>query len=255
MTWNQLAWKTPPTVPQGEVEAIQWLNGVLEIPRYGYLNATELERIREVDPANKQIEILYRESVNLAATINEPEKWNSAKCYGLLTAFWANINRGARGSWTPSDEEAKILVDHKEIALGCLDQLKEASKIVATRTITVILQRNTPSWTDEMTASLPGHLQDKIYEFANEEASAGMGERDLKAAQEALEDDLKKLQEESRSILRDQTSLRSTGNAKNSGQRRKNLAATTTGSSLATTSSRRSKKASKLGAAGFTKTS
>ena len=239
MSWNQLAWKTPPTVPQGEVEVIQWLDGVLEIPRYGYLNATELERIREVDPANKQIEILYREAVNLANAINNTEKWNSAKCYGLLTTFWANINRGARGSWSPTEEEAEILVTHKNISLGCIEKLKDAASIVKTRTITVVLQRNTSSWNDEMTANLPGHLQDKIYEFANEEASGGMGDRDLKAAQAALEDDLKKLQEESRLILREPTSVNSTGNAKSSGQRRKSLAATTTANSPATTSSKR----------------
>lgn len=255
MSWNQLAWKTLPTVPQGEVETIQWLDGVLEIPRYGYLNATELERIREIDPANKQIEILYRESVNLSTAINDPEKWNSVKCYGLLTAFWANINRGARGAWTPTEDEAQILVTHKDISLRCVEKLRDAASIVRTRTITVVLQRNTPNWNDEMTAELPGHLQDKIYEFANEEASAGMGEHDLKAAQVALEDDLKKLQEESQSILTDPISPSSTGNVKSFGQRRKNSAVKTMDSSQATTSSKRSRKALKPNAAGFTKTS
>lgn len=245
MTWNQLAWKTPPTVPQGEVVTIQWLDGILEIPRLGYLTATELERIREIDPANKQVEILYNDSVKLAAAVNNSGQWNSAKCYGLLTAFWANINRGARGSWQPTEDEAEILVKHKDLVFNCINKLQSAAAIVRTRTITVVLQRNTPSWQDEMTVELPGHLQDKIYEFANEEASGGMGERDLQAAQAALENDLKKLQEESRSILREPTSASSTGNAKSSGQRRKSSTATTTANSPATTSSKRSRKAIK----------
>lgn len=255
MTWNQLAWKTPPTVPQGDVEIIQWLDGILEIPKLGYLTATELERIREIDPANKQVEILYNESANLAVAINDPEKWNSAKCYGLLTTFWANLNRGKGAGWQPSEEEAKIFVQHKDIALGCIKKLQDAASIVKTRTITVVLQRNTPSWTDDMTCDLPGHLQDKIYEFANEEASGGMGERDFKAAQEALEDDLKKLQEESRSLLREPTSLNSTGSARSSGRHQKNSTAITMASSPVTTSSRRSRKVTKPNAKSFTKKS
>lgn len=251
MTWNQLAWKARPAVPDSTIETIKWLDGELEIPRYGYLTATEMQLIRDVDPSNAQIQILYRSSVELAAKINDPDNWGSVKCYGLLTMLFANIN----GSWKPTQEEAQVILGNKDLIEECIKKVKDAHSIVKIRTISVVLQRNTPGWTDQATADLPAALQDKIYDFANEEATAGMGEVDLAKAQQSLENDLKKLRADSRLILTDQTLPNSSGSAEDSGQGPQSLPAKTTVRSRLATSSRQSKRASKRTAGGFMKKS
>lgn len=251
MSWSQLAWKARPTVVGGDIETIKWLDGELEIPRKGYLDATEMQGIRDVDPSNLQIQILYRRSVELAARIGDEESWNSPKCYALLCSLFGNI----KGTWRPTEEEARIIVENEDLVKDAIEQVKDAQNIVRTRTITVILRRNTPDWTDQMTTELPGHLQDLIYEFANTELTAGMGEVDLEKAQRQLEDDLKKLPEEMRSILSDPTSLNSSGNAENYGPAPPSLAAKTTARSLGRLSSKRSKRASRPKSGGFTKRS
>lgn len=252
MTWNQLAWKKKPSVEERQVETIEWLDGVLEIPRHGFFNATELQYLREADPANAEIRNLYHFAVQLANAIGDDSNWNSVKCYGLLSLLWAKANGGR---FEPTSEQAQVLVEHNVIVSDYIKKMAEARSIVKVRTVTIVLQRNTPSWTDEMTKELPGHLQDKIYHFANQELSAGMGQVDIEEAQRQMEEDLGKLEEASQSILSDQTSTPSSGNAADSGPAPPNSPVKTTARSRDGSSSTRSRKATKPTKSGFTKTS
>lgn len=247
MILQQLPWQTPPQAPEQAVEAIEWNGGTMEIPRLGFLTVDELQGIRVVDPTNALYRLVTAASVALSqAAEGRSPRW----CYGLLTRLHA-LDLGAKG--TPaSEDEQEVEIAHAAIIAPFLEQARALSNRVAIRSVTVILQRVRPDWSDEQTTKLPPGLFNLLHAFEQEEEAAGTPAADPAEQMRLLEEALGKLSEAMASTATDPTGDEPSGNAAASGPAPPSSAASGSVRSLAATSSRRSRKAKQPSADGCT---
>lgn len=243
MTFDLLPWETTPQAPQA-VETIEWNGGKLSLPRLGYLTVDELQGIRAIDPSNA----LYRLTADTSVALSRAaEDQSPRQCFALLTALHGR-DLGAAVALTP-DQKA-IEMAHAAIIAPFLEQAKTITNRVVVRSVTMILQRVRPDWTDDQTRRLPAPLLSLLHAFEQEE-ERGSGQGDPAAEMRALEEALGKLQHVA-STATDPTGSEPSGTAAASGPVRRSSAASGSARSPAGTSSRRSKKAIAPSANGFT---
>lgn len=244
-----IPWTKKPAIKEPVVETITWLDAEFEIPRLGYLTSDEYDLIREVDPKNEHYLLAAKAAVELHKAISDPEEWPSIRCSGLLALIFAqdygftDFQLGA--------EDLRIKTEHAELISDFLKAARLIDSRVRKRAITAIMTRVNPDWTDEMTQGLPGHLQNKLYAFQQEEERAGMGSRDQEKEARALEEDLKKSLGAIKSLAIDPTSENSTGNAADSGQQLQNSTVRTSPTSRQNIFLRRSRPGTRRSAKGF----
>jgi len=248
VSFDLLPWETAPQAPEQPTATIAWNGGEMTLPRLGYLTVDELNSIREIDPQNA----LYRLITAAAVALSQAATDRSAHwCYGLLTRLLAQ-DMGANAGRMSTEEES-LQVVHAEIIGPFLEQARAIRNRVTIRSVTVILQRIKPAWSDEQTRRLPGPLLELLHGFEQEEERAGAGiKTDPAAEMRALEDALGKLQEVSDSIATDPTGPAPTGNAAGSGPAPPSSAASASVGSPAATSSRPSRRAMRPKGSGFT---
>ena len=245
MSFDLLPWETLPEAPEHATETIAWNGGELVLSRLGYLTVDELQGIREVDPQNALYRLITAAAVALsqaAATTEPGTAYPTAHwCYGLLTRLLAQEQGANIGRLSP--EEGAVQVLHAGIIGPFLEEARAITNRVVIRSVTVILNRIKPAWTDEQTRKLPAPLLSLVYAFEQEEELAGAGQQQDPAAQmRALEEALGKLQEVSNLTATDPTGPAPSGTAAGSGPEPPSSAASASGSSPAATSSRRSKR-------------
>lgn len=237
MTFDLLPWETQPDVPQQQTEAIEWNGGRLELPRFGYLTVDELELIRQIDPQNA----LYRLTSDVAVTLSRAVEGQSPRqCFALLTALQGR-ELGAAVKLT--EEQEALQITQAAIIGPFLEQARAITNRVVIRSVTAILTRVRPDWSDERTRRLPGELLNRLHAFEQEEERAGRGPGDPAEDMRSLEEALGKLQQVATQDAIGPTGATPTGNAAASGPAPPSSAASGSGSSPAATSSRRSKRA------------
>ena len=240
MSFDLLPWETPPEAPEHATETIVWNGGELVLPRLGYLDVDELQGIGEIDPRNDLYRLLTAASVELSQAAQSDE-FTAHRAYGLLTRLLAQEQGANIGRLSP--EEGAVQVLHAGIIGPFLQEARAITNRVVIRSVTVILNRIKPAWTDEQTRKLPAPLLSLVYAFEQEEELAGAGQQQDPAAQmRALEEALGKLQEVSNSTATDPTGPEPSGIAAGSGPEPPSSPASGSGSSPAATSSRRSKR-------------
>ena len=256
MSFDLLPWETLPEAPEQATETIAWNGGELVIPRLGYLTVTEIQGISEIDPQNALYRLITAAAVELAQAIQaDTEQYTAAqtvaleftahRCYGLLTHLLAQEQGANIGRMSPVEQAVHVL--HAGIIGPFLEQARAITNRVVIRSVTVILNRVRPTWTDEQTRRLPGPLLTLLYAFEQQEECAGAGQQqDLAAEMRALEEALGKSPEVSDSIATDPTGPAPIGTAAGSGPEPPSSVASASGGSPASTSSRRSKKGTGL---------
>lgn len=237
-----IPWNTQPQVPAQATHTITWNGGSFEIPRFGYLQASEHDFIAEIDPTNLGYSLTLEASVQLQKAIHDFDNWPPMRCYALLTIAYS-ASYGHKPRFTP--EEIEVLSVHAALVNAYGERMKQVEQRVRTRSIAAIMRRVSPSFTDADVSSLPTELRDQIYQFEQQEERDGMGPQRAEEQLTRLEDDLGKLGEVSRSMLIVPTGDASTGNAPGSGPDEQNSAATTLDASPAGTSSKQSNRAPK----------
>lgn len=239
MSFDLLPWETAPQAPEQATATIEWQGGRLTLPRLGYLTVDELNAIRAIDPQNALYRLITAAAVQLSqAAPDHSPHW----CYGLLVKLHAQ-DLGARGGQISTEEET-LQVLHSGIIGPFLEQARAIANRVTIRSVTAILTRISPAWTDEQTRRLPGPLLGLLHAFEQEEERAGAGQaHDTEAEMRALEDALGKLQQAMTLPAIDSTGPGPSGNAAGSGPEPPSSAASASGSSPVPTSSRRSRRA------------
>lgn len=248
MSFDLLPWETAPQAPEQPTATIEWNGGELVLPRLGYLTVDELNSIREIDPQNALYRLITAAAVALSqAATDRTAHW----CYGLLTRLLAQ-DIGANAGRMSTEEES-LQVVHAEIIGPFLEQARAIRNRVTIRSVTVILQRIKPAWSDEQTRRLPGALQEILHAFEQEEERAGAGLRtDPAAEMRALEEALGKLQEVSDSIATAPTGPAPSGNAAGSGPAPPSSAASASAGSPVAMSSRPLRRVTRPKGSGFT---
>lgn len=240
MSFDLLPWETPPEAPEHATETIVWNKGELVLPRLGYLTVTELQGIRAIDPQNALYRLITAAAVELSEVV-QSEEFTAHRCYGLLTRLLAQEQGANIGRLSP--EEGAVQVIHAGTIGPFLEQARAITNRVVIRSVTVILNRIKPAWTDEQTLRLPAPLLSMVYAFEQDEELAGAGQQQDPAAQmRALEEALGKLQEVSNYPATDPTGPAPSGTAAGSGPEPPSSPASGSGSSPAPTSSRRFRK-------------
>lgn len=240
MSFDLLPWETLPEAPEHTTETIAWNGGELVLPRLGYLTVDELQGIRAIDPQNALYRLITAAAVELHQAVQSDE-FTAHRCYGLLTRLLAQEQGANIGRMSPEEETVQVL--HAGIIGPFLEQARAITNRVVIRSVTVILNRIRPAWTDEQTRKLPGPLLTLLHAFQQEEERTGAGQQqDPAAAMRELEEALGKLQEVADLTATDPTGPAPTGTAAGSGPEPPSSAASASGSSPAPTSSRRSKK-------------
>jgi hypothetical protein len=248
MTFDLLPWETAPQAPEQAAATIEWNGGEMTVPRLGYLTVDEMQGIREIDPQNA----LYRLITAAAVALSQAAPDHTAHwCYGLLTRLLAQEQGASIGRMSPEEEAVQVL--YAGIIGPFLEQARAITNRVVIRSVTVILNRIKPAWTDEQTRRLPAPLLGILHAFEQEEERAGAGlQQDPAAEMRALEEALGKLQEVSSSIATDPTGPEPSGTAADSGPELQSSAASASGSSPPAMSSRPSRRATPPNAKGFT---
>jgi hypothetical protein len=248
MTFDLLPWETAPQAPEQAAATIEWNGGEMTVPRLGYLTVDEMQGIREIDPQNA----LYRLITAAAVALSQAAPDHTAHwCYGLLTRLLAQEQGASIGRMSPEEEAVQVL--YAGIIGPFLEQARAITNRVVIRSVTVILNRIKPAWTDEQTRRLPAPLLGILHAFEQEEERAGAGlQQDPAAEMRALEEALGKLQEVSGSIATDPTGPEPSGTAADSGPEPPSSAASDSGSSPPAMSSRPSRRATPPNAKGFT---
>ena len=237
MSFDLLPWETPPEAPEHATETIAWNGGELVLPRLGYLTVDELQGIRAIDPQNALYRLITAAAVELCQAV-QSEEFTAHRCYGLLTRLLAQEQGASIGRLSPEEQAVQVL--HARIIGPFLEEARAITNRVVIRSVSVILNRIKPAWTDEQTIRLPAPLLSTLYAFEQEEELAGGGQQqDPAALMRALEEALGKLQEVSNSTATDPTGPEPIGGAAGSGLEPLNSPASGSGSSLAPTSSRR----------------
>ena len=234
-TLDQIPWQTRPQALQDQIHVVEWQGGRLELPRFGFLIADELDQIQTVDPRNA----LYRLTAEASVDLSRVTSLEPRNAFAFLTRLHAK-DLGAKVDL--SQEEEDLCIAHSQVIGAYREKAQTLVNCVIIRSCTVILQRIKPGWTDDQTRRLPQPLIALIYEFEQQEEKGGQQEHDPEAAMRALEEDLGKLGEVSRLTATGPIGDTSTGSADDSGLEIKNLAGSALDASRAPTSSRRSAK-------------
>jgi len=255
MSFDLLPWETLPEAPEQATETIAWNGGELVLPRLGYLTVDEMQGIGEVDPQNALYRLITATAVEVAQAIQADAErvaectgaqalvleFTAHRCYGLLSRLLAQEQGAKIGRMSPEEQAVQVL--YAGIIGPFLEQARAITNRVVIRSVTVILNRVRPAWTDEQTRRLPGPLLALLRDFEQEEECAGAGQQQDPAAQiRALEEELGKLQAGGDSIATDPTGPEPIGGAAGSGLEPLSSPASASGSSLALMSSRRSKR-------------
>jgi hypothetical protein len=242
--FDQLPWETPPQAIKDAHAEIKWKEGVLRIPRFGYLTVDEMTDIAKVDPSNSPYLVTMTKSNELAVASELSPRY----CYSILTRHYVK-NLGARADFT--DEEDDISIKHSLIIRSYLDQMNTRQNLINIRAATIMVQRVAPHWQEEKTRKLPKELIALLCEVYQEE-ERGMDkpttpEEDMKL----LDEQLGKLRQVGL-IAADQTGSGATGSVSGSGQEPPSSAANASDASQVPTSSKRSKRVTKPSGSGFT---
>ena len=255
MSFDLLPWQTLPEAPEHTTETIAWHGGELVLPRLGYLTVTELQGIRAIDPQNALYRLITAAAVELHQAMQanaervveypgaqaQADEFTAHRCYGLLTRLLAQEQGANIGRLSPEEQAVQVL--HAGIIGPFLEEARAITNRVVIRSVTVILNRIQPAWTDEQTVRLPAPLLSTIYAFEQDEELAGAGQQqDPAALMRALEEALGKLKEASSSTATDPTGPAPIGTAAGSGPEPPSSPASGSGGSLAPTSSRRFRK-------------
>lgn len=246
-----IPWETKPKEFEPQVFTVEWSDGSFEIPKYGYLRVEELNEIRKLDPTNALYRLTSKKAVELnKALIENSEKegvhllpvLKDRQCFALLSSLMAR-HMGAPAALSEVEEDIRVRFWH--IISPYLDEGRDVAEAVPIRSVTIMLQRIRPGWTDDETKKLPPGLFNIIYGFYQEEESAGQPQASPDEQLKELEETLGKLREDVKSIAIDRTGPNSSGNAVGSGQARKNSSVKTTDSSQGNLSSEPLKQATR----------
>lgn len=246
-----IPWEINPKDLTSNVFTVEWNDGSFTVPKYGYLEVGELNRIRQVDPSNALYRLTSRKAIELnKALIDRSDNDNSyevpvlqpRQCFALLSSLLAR-HMGAAISLDESEDLIQICFSH--IIGPYLDEGKNLSESIPIRSVSVILQRIRPGWTDDETRKLPPALFNLIHELYQEEEAGGQKPLNTDEQIKELEETLGKLRADVRSIAIDQTGQNSSGNAEGFGQEPRNLNEQTMVASLDSSSSKRSKLATR----------
>lgn len=246
-----IPWEQQPEALEQATFTVEWNGGKFLIPRYGYLEVNELNRVRQIDPSGMIYRLTSKAAVKLhrvlqeRATADESYSHTALKltaCFALLSSAFAR-RMGQMASM--SEIEEAIQIDFSDLIAPYLEEAKQASDLVTIRSATVILQRIRPGWTDEETQKLPPQLFQQIYKYFEDEESEGREPKDPKEELRELEESLGKLRREVTSIATGQIGSAPSGNVAGFGQEQKSLAVSDSASSLDHLSSRRSLPATK----------
>ena len=244
MSLDLIPWEQQPQVIKDVHFEVEWKGGMFYIPRLGYLTVNELDQLGIADPKNALNRLLYQTSVELSRDIgdtSEPPVWTPYRCFQLLLTLHF-IYCGGKSKLTPEEKTIEIL--HQSIVLPFLDQASICTNRVVIRSVTILLNRIRPDWTDEQTRKLPGELRQVIHALFLEEQNAGKEinpEEEIKEIENMLGKSLGVRQ----SVATDQTGETSIGNASDSGQDQQNLAVSDSESSPAIMSSKPLKRVTK----------
>lgn len=251
MSLDLIPWEQLPEAAEESIFTAEWNGGSFTIPKYGFLQVDELNRVRQVDPSNVLYRVTSKAAVALSKALqkraNEDENtyahtvMNPAQCFGFLSRL---VARQMGAPITVNEQEQALQIDFWEMISPFLEEAKEASDRVPIRGATVILQRIRPSWTDEQTQKLPPPLFSQIYRFYQDEESGGKPEDPEEQVRE-LEETLGKLRQEVKSTVTGQIGHAPSGNVAGSGQAQESSVGKTSASSLALSSSLPLKRATK----------
>lgn len=250
--FDQLPWETKPQALQQSFAEIEWKEGILKLPRYGYMTVEELAEIAKVDPKNAA----YRLTLQYSNTLAQATELSPRHCWALLGQI---LGRELGQQIQLSDKDENLAIVHQNLIAEYLDEFRIINTRITIRAVTTILQRVAPSWSEDKTSKLPGPLLEQIYAFQQEEErgldAAADPEADAQQKMRELEEELGKLQEASKSIATDPTGAAPTGSAKDSGLAPQSSAVKSLADSQAITSSKRSKRVTKPKGTGFTERS
>lgn len=247
-----IPWETKPEASQEKFKAISWKGGTFNVPQIGYLKVKELDFIASADPKHALNRLLYQKAVELRRAIadpNDPPYWDDKKCFDFLLTLHLNYSLGAQAEI--SEEEHRIEITYNDIIQPFLEKASAVNTLVTTRSITAMMRRIIPEFTDEQTVELPSEMKQEIYNLYIEEQ--------LEGKQQTAEDSVKELEKMlgkslkgSPSNVTDTTGEQPIGSAETSGQVAQNSTETALESSPDTTSSKPSRKVERPKRSGFT---
>lgn len=258
MSLDLIPWEQLPEAAEESIFTAEWNGGSFTIPKYGFLEVNELNKVRQVDPSNVLYRVTSKAAVALSKALqkraNENEGayahtvMNPAQCFGFLSRL---VARQMGAPITVNEQEQALQIDFWELISPFLEEAKEASDRVPIRGATVILQRIRPGWTDEQTQKLPPSLFSQIYRFYQDEESGGKQEDPEEQVRE-LEETLGKLRQEVKSTVTGLTGPVPSGNVADFGQEQENSPEKTSVSSPAPLSLLPSKRATQRNGKGYT---
>ena len=258
MSLDLIPWEQQPESVEESIFTAEWNGGSFTIPKHGFLQVDELNKVRQVDPSNLFYRITSKAAVELSKALQQRANADEvayahtvlkpAQCFGLLSRLLAR-QMGAPSAL--NDLEQSIQIDFWQIISPFLEEGKAASDRVPIRSATVILQRIRPGWTDEQTQKLPPPLFSQVYKFYQDEESGGKQEDPDEQLRE-LEETLGKLREEVKSTVTGQIGPAHSGNVADSGQEQESSPGKTSASSPAPLSLLPSKRATQRNGKGYT---
>lgn len=257
-TLDLIPWEQAPETVEESVFTVEWKGGSFTIPRYGYLQVSELNKIAKVDPSNELYRITSKAAVELNKTLQQRATADESYSHTVLKlnqcfAFLSSLQARHYGHYPALSEiEQTIQVEFSSIIAPFLEEAKALSDRVPIRSVTVLLQRVRPGWTDEQSAKLPPPLFKIIHDFYQDEESEGKGPEDPAVQLKQLEETLGKLRQEVKSIATGQTGPAPSGNVADFGQEQQNLEEKTLASSRDPLSLQLSKPVTKRNAKGST---
>lgn len=241
--FDQLPWEIKPQTLENATAEITWKNGVLRIPRYGYLEVNEMNEVAKVDPENGLYLLTHTKANELAIASELAPRY----CYSLLTRLYA-VNMGAKVEFT--EEEDELVIKYSFLVRDFLEKINTRQNLVIIRAVTVILQRIVQGWPEEKTRRFPKELLSSLYSFYQEE-ERGMDKQTTPEEDERLLDEQLGKLREATLIAAGQTGSNATGSASDSGPVPLNSAENALVASQDTTSSKRSKTVTKTKENGF----
>jgi len=246
-----IPWETQPELPEEQEAVIGFRGGTLRLPRLGFMTGNEMECIRRPDPQNA---MLLAATTSAAARVRaEAESGGAAlsprAAYGLLLKLQAG-EFGLAGRLTEIEQD--LQVRHAALVSGYLQEVRVIANRVVIASVTAILRRIRPGWTDEQTMRLPGDLISALHAFQQEEEQAGSPPVDQATLLAQLDDALGKLNEAIPSPQTDPAGPPSSGNADASIPALPSSPASGSGTSPAASSSKQSPRGSRQSASGST---
>lgn len=231
-----IPWEQQPEALEQTSFTVEWNGGKFLIPRLGYLTVDELDHLGTADPKNALNRLLYETSIELSKAIDDkedPPTWTAYRCFQLLMNLHF-IHYGGMPPLTPEEKTIEILYQH--IILPFIEKSVACQNRVVIRSVSIMLQRIKPGWTDEETRKLPSDLRSSIHAHFVDEQNAGKPQLDPAEQIKQIEDLLGKPIGENPSTVTDPTGANSIGTANDSGQAAPNSTEKTLAPSQVTTS-------------------